>query len=316
MAFERDALARRLAELAGRGVFLGTSSWKYPGWCGLVYEEQRYLTRNKFSEAKFNDHCLAEYAETFPTVCVDAGYYQFPRASTVEKLCAQVPAAFRFSFKVTDVITLKRFPNLPRFGTHAGTENRHFLDPDLFASAFLKPLEPHRENMGVLIFEFSQFHKADFAQGREFAAALDQFLGRLPAGWQYAVEIRNRSFLVPDYLQMLASHKVAHVFNSWTRMPALAEQVAMDGSSTADFQAARLLLEPGNTYESAVKSLQPYDRVQKPLPEVRKAAALLAARALTQPGRSSFLYVNNRLEGCSPQTIWAILNLLADKPPA
>lgn len=50
----------RLGELALRDVFLGTSSWKYPGWCGLVYDEQRYLTRGKFSEAKLNKTCLEE----------------------------------------------------------------------------------------------------------------------------------------------------------------------------------------------------------------------------------------------------------------
>jgi hypothetical protein len=58
-----------LNELAARGIFVGTSSWKYPGWRDFVYVEQRYLTRGKFSEAKFNRECLAEYAETFHTVC-------------------------------------------------------------------------------------------------------------------------------------------------------------------------------------------------------------------------------------------------------
>ena len=60
--------------LAADGVFVGTSSWKYPGWLGQLYSEERYLTRGKFSEAKFNRSCLAEYAESFPTVCVDAAF--------------------------------------------------------------------------------------------------------------------------------------------------------------------------------------------------------------------------------------------------
>ena len=57
-----------LDELARGGICIGTSSWKYPGWCGQLYDEQRYLTRGKFSEAKFERECLAEYAQTFPTV--------------------------------------------------------------------------------------------------------------------------------------------------------------------------------------------------------------------------------------------------------
>ncbi len=47
---------------------VGTSSWKYPGWCGQLYDEQRYLTRGKFSEANFERECFAEYARTFATV--------------------------------------------------------------------------------------------------------------------------------------------------------------------------------------------------------------------------------------------------------
>jgi hypothetical protein len=28
-------------ELARGGIYIGTSSWKYPGWCGQLYDEQR-----------------------------------------------------------------------------------------------------------------------------------------------------------------------------------------------------------------------------------------------------------------------------------
>jgi len=88
---------QQLTQLADQGIFIGTSSWKYPGWCGLIYDEQRYLTRSKFSDAKFNRECLADYAETFRTVCVDAGYYQFPTESYVGELCGQVPDGFKFA---------------------------------------------------------------------------------------------------------------------------------------------------------------------------------------------------------------------------
>jgi hypothetical protein len=68
----RERLRADVGALAGRKVFVGTSSWKYPGWLGQLYEEERYLTRGKLSESRFNRTCLAEYAEVFPTVCVDA----------------------------------------------------------------------------------------------------------------------------------------------------------------------------------------------------------------------------------------------------
>ncbi len=30
------------ASLAAQGVYIGTSSWKYPGWCGTLYDPARY----------------------------------------------------------------------------------------------------------------------------------------------------------------------------------------------------------------------------------------------------------------------------------
>ena len=108
MSFDREALKRKLAGLAARNIFLGTSSWKYSGWCGLLYDESRYLWRGKFAEKRFEQRCLAEYAEVFKTVCVDAAYYRFPDQRYLENLVAQVPEDFRLSLKVTDDITLKK----------------------------------------------------------------------------------------------------------------------------------------------------------------------------------------------------------------
>jgi uncharacterized protein YecE (DUF72 family) len=99
--FDKVRLRERLAGLADRGVFVGTSSWKYPGWVGTVYDESRYQYRGKFAKSRFEQACLAEYAEVFKTVCVDAAYYTFPSRESLEGLAAQVPADFKFGFKVT-----------------------------------------------------------------------------------------------------------------------------------------------------------------------------------------------------------------------
>jgi hypothetical protein len=78
MAFDREQLKVDVGTLAAQGVFVGTSSWKYPGWRGQLYDEAKYIWRGKFSEARFDRLCLAEYAQVFKTVCVDAAYYTFP----------------------------------------------------------------------------------------------------------------------------------------------------------------------------------------------------------------------------------------------
>lgn len=307
MAFDRSQLQTRLADLANQQIYLGTSSWKYPGWCGSIYEEERYLTRGKFSESRFNRDCLAEYAETFPAVCVDAGYYRFPTEKYLTGLAEQVPDHFRFGFKVTDEITIKHFPKLARFGDRAGKPNDHFLNARLFASAFLKPMEAIRDKVGVLILEFSQFYPRDFERGRDFVDALDRFFLEAPTDWPLAVEIRNKGFLKEPYFEMLQRHQVAHCYNNWTRMPTVGEQLAMEASFPADFATARFLLTPGRKYQQAVDRFQPYDRLQAPDAEARESARTLIERIRAKQGaRPSFLFVNNRLEGHAPSTIEAI----------
>jgi len=116
VSFEREKIKENAALLASQGVFIGTSSWKYPGWRDQLYDTARYEWRGKFAKSRFEKNCLAEYAEVFKTVCVDAAYYTFPNVKYLQGLAAQVPADFQFGFKVTDEITLKKYPNLPRFG--------------------------------------------------------------------------------------------------------------------------------------------------------------------------------------------------------
>ncbi len=303
-------LRPRLAAMAKHGLFVGTSSWKYPGWAGSIYTEARYHTRGKLSEKKLEQECLTEYAQTFPTVCVDAGYYRFPSPEYIGGMADQVPDGFEFTFKVTDEITVKRWPNLPRHGQLRGMENAHFLNAEMFIQRFLAPCEEYRAKIGPLIFEFSTFAQRDFEHGRDFVTALDHFLGQLPKGWKYGVELRNKGWLAPEYFAMLKTHNVAHVFNNWTRMPSVGEQLALEGSdSTADFMIARFLLKPGRSYEASVEQFSPYKSIQEPNEEAQRAAAEFLARALKST-RRGYIYVNNRLEGFAPGTIKLILERL------
>ena len=313
MVFDREKLKREANDLAAKGIFVGTSSWKYRGWCGMLYDEQRYMYRGKFAETRFEKNCLSEYAEVFKTVCVDAGYYRFPDSRYIEGLISQVPSDFRFTFKVTDEISLKKFTNLPRFGVRAGKPNENFLNADLFARAFIQPFEPHKANIGMFIFEFSKFYRTEYEHGRDFLADLDKFLSSIPKGWNYGVEIRNKLFLKPEYFAVLARHGVAHVFNSWADMPPLNEQIALEGSHTSiEFAGARVLLKPGRKYQEAVDLFSPYNEIKDVYPEARRAAAELIGRILLkQSSRRLFMYINNRLEGNALQTIAAILELLA-----
>jgi len=309
MAFDRQTDRGILAELAQAGVYVGTSSWKYPGWRGLLYDDARYVYRGKFAESRFERNCLTEYAEVFKTVSVDAAYYKFPDAKYLQGLVGQVPSDFQFGFKVTDDITIKRFTNLPRFGARAGTLNSHYLDADLFKNRFLKPCEPFLANVGLMMFEFSRFHTSDYAHGREFLAALDRFLSALPRGLPYGVEMRNREWLRPEYFDCLASHGVAHIFNSWEAMPEVGEQMDLPGSFTRpELTAARFLLKPGRCYEEAVRLFSPYRQTKEINEAVRAAGRKLIAQGKAKgKNAKTFIYVNNRLEGNALETIGAMI---------
>jgi uncharacterized protein YecE (DUF72 family) len=308
MPFDRDQMKLRAADLAANGVFIGTSSWKYPGWRGLLYDEARYTWRGKFAMSRFEKNCLSEYAEVFKTVCVDAAYYTFPSVRYLEGLAAQTPPDFQFGFKVTDEITLKKYPNLPRFGQRAGQPNEHFLHAEVFERGFLQPCESIRSRVGVLIFEFSRFFPTDYEHGRQFVADLDAFLAKLPSGWPYAIEMRNKHWLQREYFDCLARHDVAHVYNSWTEMPPVSEQMALAGSGTnPKLMAARFLLKPGRSFENAVKTFEPYDKTKEVNDEARQSGARLIKEGKKSVNRKTFIFVNNRLEGNALQTIHAML---------
>ncbi len=305
--FPREELKAAVAELAREQMFIGTSSWKYEGWLGLLYTPERYMTRGRLSRAKFEKTCLAEFAEVFKTVCLDGGFYQFPTAAMLDGIFSQVPDDFRLTIKVTEDITVRQFPSLPRYGKRAGQRNERFLDADLFVASFLGPLEPYRARMGAIIFEFSQFHEGEWRNLREFIAALDAFLARLPKGWNFAVEVRNRGLVRAEYFDVLRRHGVAHTFNCWSRMPPVAEQMAVEGSFTTDFAAARFLLKPGRTYEQAVEKFKPYREVKEPFLEAREEISKLLTPT-PRVGNRRYIYVNNRLEGCSLWTIYAVIS--------
>lgn len=265
------------------------------------------------SQKIFEQECIAEYSEIFPTVCADFALYDFPDAEKMKILFEQTTEDFSISLKVTDRITIKRYPNLPRHGKNAGKENPDFLSVELFEDAFLAPLAELKKKCGVIIFEFSTFTPSSAMSADQFIARLDAFLGRLPRTYAYAVEIRNREYLTEEYLAMLRSHGVAHTLNNWTRMPPIIEQIRVAGVLTAGFSVARALLKPGRQYQEAVDMFSPYQEIREENPELRVGLADAVSRCLAE-GRTLYAYVNNRAEGNSPKTIEAILDILDRYP--
>jgi uncharacterized protein YecE (DUF72 family) len=288
-------------------VRFGTSTWTYPGWTGLVYSR-------RYPDQGASAGMLAEYARfpLFRTVGIDSSFYGPPNPRTLENWARSLPDGFRCVSKVWDRITVHTFAGKREPKSSAGKTNPDFLNPSLFLAEVYEPYRRHfGDHMGPFVFEFQTIAGWGTRAEAEFAGRLDEFLALLPRDAQYAVEIRNEEFLSPAYLAVLREHNVAHVFNSWTRMPPIGAQLDVDGAITADFIVSRALLRPGRLYEQAVKAFAPYDRIRDPNPELRQDLARLAgtAASLRIP---AYLIVNNRAEGSAPHTIAAVARLIAE----
>ncbi len=302
-------LGPKLLALSAQGIYFGTSSWKYEGWLGSIYNRTRYQTRGKFSKPKFEADCLREYAQTFPVVCGDFAFYQFPTTEYWARLFGESPSSLSFSFKVPEDITVVHWPNHARYGKRAGQTNDSFLDPAVFRTYFTDRLAPYRSRVAPLIFEFGTIPKSHIKTPEDFYELLRNFLRGLPDGFEYAVEIRNPEYLKPEYFDLLANFRVAHVLNAWTRMPTLETQHQLPGVYTSEFTVVRGLLVKGRTYETAVSTFQPYDSIKEPDPETRAALGAII-REGKRARRRVFLYLNNRLEGHAPTTIEAVVDAL------
>jgi uncharacterized protein YecE (DUF72 family) len=285
-------------------VRFGTSTWNYPGWQGLVYHQDY---GPKGAAAKM----LQEYAAfpLFGTVGVDSTYYGPPTEAVLRSYAENLPPGFPALSKVWSQITVHTFTKA-QDPDRAGKVNPDFLNPDLFIEEIYEPYQRHfSANTGPFLFEFQTIAKSSGIGAQRFADRLDEFFSALPREGEYAVEIRNDDFLTPMYFAVLREHGVAHVFNSWTRMPPIGHQLDLPGSISASFIVARALLRPGRTYNEAVDAFAPYDRIREPNPKLRRDLVRLVQTAVNAR-IPAYLLVNNRTEGSAPLTIAAIAEML------
>lgn len=289
-----------LAERLPAGLRLGTMSWAFPGWRGLVYA-------NDVKSERLAAEGLAAYAEhpLLRAVEIDNSYYRPLPSERFRQLAAQVPDDFRFVVKAHQACTLRRFPsharrNDSRAGDARGSDNPRFLDPAYATDAVVGPtVEGLGDQLGVLLFQFSP---EDLGAPRAFAERLQAFLAALPAHVTYAVELRTRALFTPAYATALAEAGAVHCHNAWSDMPDVLAQAKALPSAARRPLVVRWLLRPGDTYAAASERLAPFDRIAFDDVPRRTAIARLAASALRHCV-PAFVLVNNDAEGCAPESI-------------
>jgi len=285
---ELTELARRLPT----NVRFGTSTWTYDGWTGDVYH-RRYRGPQPAKR-------LEEYVRypLFRTVGIDSAFYEPPSEDVLRAYAQSLPPGFPCVSKVWDQITVK--------------QNPEFLNAAIFKEAVLGPYSrAFRDHAGCFVFEFQAMRGKDLPDPLEWADQLDVFLSELPSDFRYAVELRKLELFTGLHGEVLKRHRVAHVFNSWTEMPTIGEQLEQPWTFPADFTVVRALLKPGRRYADAVKAFEPYDRIQEPQPELRRDLVEIIREALRRR-IEAFILANNRAEGNAPGTIREVARMWAE----
>lgn len=289
-SFAADLVA--LGQRLPANLRLGTSSWNFPGWRGLVYAPTA-------AKAQLSRHGLAAYAQhpLLRTVGVDRTFYAPIEAREFADHAAQVPASFRFLVKGLGELLTPQRPD--------GRPNARYLDARAFAAECVAPaVAGLGDRLGTLLLQFPPQADALRDDPELFAELLRKFLFALPADVPYAIELRDEALFTERYVEVLHATSARHGFVVHPRMPSLARQrdlVPLDGPGRGPL-VLRWMLHAGFGYEAAKARYEPFDRLVDPDPAQRRAITELVLAALQQ-SRAMTVVVNNKAEGSSPQSV-------------
>lgn len=295
---ELVALVRRLPPT----LRLGTSSWSFPGWAGIVYDRP-------VSQTVLARHGLAAYARhpLLKTVGVDRGYYRPVPLDDLRAYAAAVPDDFRFLVKADRMLTS---PTDPGDGTFRGP-NAHFLDPTYAIEEVIGPLvEGLGHKVGPLVFQFEPIGPGLVGGRDAFATRLHRFLDALPPGPAYAVELRTPAFLTDAYAQALEDTATSHCFTIHPAMTPLEGQLQVIRHIEQPVFVVRWMLHAGLRYEVARERYQPFDRIVDEDNESLERLTVAVLDALIAE-RDAFVIANNKAEGSAPLSIFRLAERLA-----
>lgn len=285
-------------------VHLGTSSWSFPGWKGLVWD-------GEYSEAVLSRHGLGPYARhaLLRTVSLDRAFYQPLSASQYAAYAAQVPDHFRFVVKAPALVA----DALVRAEDGRGMQaNPAFLAPDLAVDQFIVPaLEGLGPKAGALVFQLSPLPGSLLARLPDVMGRLEAMLAAASAaiagspGTLLAVEVRNREFLTPEFARLLKRVGAVYCLGLHARMPPIEEQLPMLRALWPAPLVCRWNLHRRHGafgYEEAKKTYEPFDKLVDPDPATRSVLAKVAA-ATAAAGLPAIITINNKAEGSAPLSV-------------
>ncbi|MDX1647033.1 MAG: DUF72 domain-containing protein [Longimicrobiales bacterium] len=291
----------RTADRLPRSLRMGTSSWSFPGWRGIVYDRpasQKVLAR----------HGLAAYAAhpLLRTVGIDRTYYRPISADDFRAYADSVPADFRFLVKADRLTTSPTDPE----GYGIRKPNPRFLDARYVSQAVVEPMiRGLGDKAGPLLFQFSPLPPGVVGGTDAFLDRLRAFLGALPKGVLYAVELRTPAFLTDAYVQLLEDTGATHCYNVHPAMAPLDRQLGRIAPFRQPALVVRWMLHAGLKYEEARERYDPFDRLVDEDRASRERIAVAVLDALVAE-RPAFVVANNKAEGSAPLSVFRLAQRL------
>jgi uncharacterized protein YecE (DUF72 family) len=300
-------LASTLRQRYGDRLRLGTSSWHFPGWAGLVWDRPH-------AEPTLSRHGLPAYAAhpLLRTVSLDRAFYRPLAAAEYARLAAQTGANFRFVVKAPSLLcdASLRQPDSAK----PMAPNPSFLDPALAASLCAQPAAAGlRDKLGTLVFQLSplppRWLDDEGELHRRLAAVWHAVRPLLPPTTVLAIELRDAALLTPALARHLREHGVRACLGLHDRLPAIDEQLPLQRAMWPGPLVCRWNLQRGQRYEQARANWAPFDALRAPDVATRTTLARVA-RATLDAGHTVDITINNKAEGSAPLSVIALAEAL------
>ena len=285
---------------------IGTCSWKYDSWKGLIYEAEK--------DYKPFDY-LIDYAKHYNTVEIDQWFWslfpsgaKLPNIETVKIYSDSVPDDFLFTVKVPNSITLTHHyaKQSSRYKNIANQPNPHFLNMDLL-KRFLETLQAMENKLGPVMFQFEYLNRQKMPSLKVFIEKLSEFFEQAPKEFEYAVEIRNPNYLNQVFYSFLRDMSISPILLEGYYMPPISK-VTEEFDISSDKPLIIRLMGPDRQKIEKLTG-EKWDRIVAPKDESLGSVAQIVEQNIGLK-RKVFVNVNNHYEGCAVLTIEKLLNIL------
>ena len=166
-------------------VRIGTSGWHYKHWLGGVF----------YPEGMRPSEMFQFYARHFDTVEINNSFYRLPTATTFDNWRESSPSNFCYAVKAS------------RFITHM----KKLKDPETSSAKFFHVADRLGRKLGPILFQLPPRWKLNLER-------LEEFLHMLPGQHQYAVEVRDETWLVSEVYKLLRKYNAAFCIHDFADM--------------------------------------------------------------------------------------------------